>query len=309
MKKIMPAIPAKYVLPLNMNGLRGRMLRLPAKGNTRREILVVYGHHASLERYWGFAKILNKYGAVTMPDLPGFGGMESFYKIGEKPSIDNLADYLATFVRWRYKNRRLTIISYSFGFVVVTRMLQKYPDIVKKVDLLADGAGFAHKDDFKFSRTRRLLYLYGCRFFSTLPMSIFFRYAIVNSFNLRRIYHRTFNAKHKFSGLNKEKRAALTELEIKLWHQNDLRTWMRTTIDMLTLDNCNYRVDLPLWHIWVPRDKYFNNRVVYQHLKIVYSEVHKIKASIKKHAVSFIAEEQDWYDLLPEALRRELRKV
>src|SRR5579863_9493933 len=110
---------ADYVVQLNINGLRGRMLRLPAKRRNR-EILLIYGHHASLERFFGLAEMLNDYGAVTMPDLPGFGGMQSFYRLGITPSIDNLADYLATFIKLRYKRRRLTIIGLSFGFTVVT---------------------------------------------------------------------------------------------------------------------------------------------------------------------------------------------
>src|SRR3712207_1180020 len=93
--------PADYIEPLNINRLEGRMLRLPApdtKQAAGREILFVYGHHSSLERWWGLIQALNRYGAVTMPDLPGFGGMDSFYKIGKKPTIDNLADYVAAFI-------------------------------------------------------------------------------------------------------------------------------------------------------------------------------------------------------------------
>src|SRR5581483_6795608 len=78
--------PADYIVPLNMNGLQGRMLHLPAPAGRKREILLLYGHHSSLERWWGIAQVLNRYGAVTMPDLPGFGGMDSLYKIGRKPS-------------------------------------------------------------------------------------------------------------------------------------------------------------------------------------------------------------------------------
>lgn len=121
-----------YIQPLNMNGLQGRVLQMPAPKNKNREILFIYGHHSSLERWWGLVQNFNRYGAVTMPDLPGFGGMDSFYKIGEKPTIDNLADYLASFIKMRYKRRRFTIIGMSLGFVIATRMLQRYPDLAKK---------------------------------------------------------------------------------------------------------------------------------------------------------------------------------
>ena len=133
MYKNNPRIPREYVVSLNMNGLRGRMLRMPAKKSKKREILLVYGHHSSLERMYSLAEVLNDYGAVTLPDLPGFGGMNSFYKLGEKPDMDTMADYLASVVKLRYKSRRITIVGVSYGFTVVTRMLQLYPDIAKKV--------------------------------------------------------------------------------------------------------------------------------------------------------------------------------
>src|SRR5438128_12108327 len=119
MPKTKPKNPQDYIEPLFMNGLQGRMLRLPAPKGKSRDILFVYGHHSSLERWWGVVQDLNQYGSVTMPDLPGFGGMQSLYKIGEEPTIDNLADYLAAFIKLRYKNKKITIAGLSFGFVVV----------------------------------------------------------------------------------------------------------------------------------------------------------------------------------------------
>src|ERR1019366_5253595 len=114
------------IFPLNMNGLQGRMLKAPSKSKSR-EILMVYGHHVTLERWFGLAEELLRYGGVTMPDLPGFGGMESLHKIGEKPSLDIYADYLASFIKLRYKQRRLTIVAEGFGFLAATRMLQRFP--------------------------------------------------------------------------------------------------------------------------------------------------------------------------------------
>ena len=78
-KKVTPEA-ADYIQPLNMNGLTGRMLRAPAtRKNAKREMLLLYGHHALLERWWGLVENLQEFGAVTMPDLPGFGGMDICY--------------------------------------------------------------------------------------------------------------------------------------------------------------------------------------------------------------------------------------
>ena len=60
------------------------MMYVPGPKNRDRNILLIYGHHAMLERWWGLVENLNLYGTVTMPDMPGFGGMDSFSKIGQK---------------------------------------------------------------------------------------------------------------------------------------------------------------------------------------------------------------------------------
>src|SRR3989344_2022937 len=136
MSKTAGKIPADYILPLYMNGLSGRMLRMAPPKNSKLEILFIYGHHASLERYFGVGELMNKYGGLSVPDLPGFGGMDSFYKIGEKPTLDNFADYLASFIKLRYKNKRFVVAGYSLGVVIITRMLQKYPELSKKVEMV-----------------------------------------------------------------------------------------------------------------------------------------------------------------------------
>ena len=166
--------PNDYLSPLVMNRLRGRVLRLPAPRGKNREILLIYGQHASLERYWELALELNQYGAVTIPDLPGLGGMTSFYKIGVKPTIDVLADYLAAFVKLRYKRRKVTIMGLGLGFVVVTRMLQRCPDLAKNVELVVSLRGYAHTSDL-VSRPRGPLAHLSPRLFSWKPAAHFYK--------------------------------------------------------------------------------------------------------------------------------------
>ncbi|MCA9348284.1 hypothetical protein KC867_02650, partial [Candidatus Saccharibacteria bacterium] len=239
MNNKIPVIPEEYIVSLNMNGLRGRMLRLPPIKNKKREILLIYGHHSSLERMYGLAEALNSYGGVTLPDLPGFGGMDSFFKIGEKPDMDTMADYLASVVKLRYKSRRITIVGISYGFTVVTRMLQKYPDIAKKVDLLISVVGFAHYEDFTFSTTRRRMYIAASKLFSTRLPAMLFRNIALHPAIIRTFYAKTHNAKHKFADLDVAETKALTEFEVHLWRINDVRTYMTTSSIFLRLNNCD----------------------------------------------------------------------
>lgn len=300
--------PADYIERLDMNGLGGRMLRLPSPKNKTREILFIYGHHSSLERWWGVAQVLNKYGSVTIPDLPGFGGMDSFYKIGSKPTIDNLADYLASFIKLRYKRRRITLVSMSFGFVVVTRMLQKYPDLARKVDLLISVAGFTHADEFSFSKVRYTGYLALSRFLSHRLPSIFFRNVILNPMLIRAAYARTHNAKKKFAGLAGAEHSAMMDFEVYLWHANDPRTHMYTTAQFLKLNNLDCKIDVPLHHVSVSADQYFDSYAVEQHLRIIFPEVIVHTAKMDRHAPSIIATQAQATKLFPTSIKRLLNE-
>jgi pimeloyl-ACP methyl ester carboxylesterase len=300
---------ADYIKPLNMNGLRGRMLRMPAPKNGRkREILFIYGHHSSLERWWGVIQDLNQYGPVTVPDLPGFGGMDSFYKIGKEPTIDNLADYLASFIKLRYKKERVSIAGLSFGFVVVTRMLQRYPDLAKRVDMLVSVVGFAHRDDFVFSKPRYWAYRSATAVVGRRLPSILFKNIALNPLLLRLVYGHTHNAKQKFATDNSDERKKIMDFEVYLWHANDPRTWASTSNQFLRLDNCKLPVDLPVWHISVKADRYFDNALVEQHLKVIFSKLTVARARLDTHAPSIIADPTEAAPMFPAKVRKELIK-
>jgi pimeloyl-ACP methyl ester carboxylesterase len=302
--------PEDFIVPLNMNGLEGRMMRLPApKAYLDREILVIYGHHSSLERWWGLAQNFNVYGAVTMPDLPGFGGMDSLYKIGKRPDLDSMADYLASFVKWRFKRKKVVIVGLSYGFLVATRMLQRYPELLKKVDILVSAVGFAHSDDFVFSKPRMTTYRIFSRLLSRRPMPFLFRYTALDPAVLRTAYHKTFNAKKKFADANPEDAKRMMDMEIVLWHINHVRTHWYTTYEMLTVDNCTKRVNIPVWHIAASTDQYFHQELVEQHMRVIFSDFFMTRNPSTRHAPSVIATAKESSSFIPQALRREIRRL
>jgi pimeloyl-ACP methyl ester carboxylesterase len=241
--------------------------------------------------------------------LPGFGGMDSFYTIGREATIDSLADYLAAFVKMRYRRKRVTIAGMSFGFVIATRMLQRYPELTKKVDLLVSLVGFARYDDFSFSRPRYLFYRWGASVFAHRPTAWFFRYVCLNASILRLVYAKTNNAKNKFASVDsKEQFDRMMDVEIGLWHDNDVRTYMATTVQFLTFDNCKVRVDLPVWHVSAQADHFFDANRVEQHMQVIFSEFHAVKSKLDTHAPSIIADEKMAAPLVPAKLRRILAK-
>ena len=305
----LPQNPADYIVPLNINGLEGRMLHIPAPKGKRSdiEIMFIYGAHSSLERWWGLMQVLNDYAAVTMPDLPGFGGMDSFYTIGKKPTLDNLADYLAAFVKLRYKRKKVIIAGMSFGFVVATRMLQRYPELTKKVELMVSIVGFAHHDDFIFPQVRYYTYLTGTRILSWKVPATIFRYTLLQPWVLRNFYSRTHNAKNKFKDVvDPVEKEYLNQVEIGLWHDNDVQTWAYTVNEFMRFDNCGVKVALPVWHVGTTDDHFFDNSVVEQHMRIIFTDFKMVKINLKAHAPSVIASKQDAAAFIPTALKRKL---
>jgi len=296
-------------LPLNMNGLNGRMLKIPAKNKkTKKEILFIAGQHTSIERISGICEYLSQFGNVTSPDLPGFGGMEPFYKVNKKPSIDNMADYLASFIKLRYRNKRLTIIAISYGFAVVTRMLQKYPELSKKVDLLFSVSGLVNKKDFRWKRHNIFVMKNGSRLLSLRAPARLATLVAVRGPVIRSLY-RVAEKKHpKLRDAKPEVRDQRIDFEIGLWKANDFRTWMATCVSMFSIDLRNRPVDLPVYHYAVDEDHYFDSVTVEQSMRSIYRDFIKVKGVGGAHAPSVIATSKDAEYFIPPQVRKLLRQ-
>jgi pimeloyl-ACP methyl ester carboxylesterase len=295
-----------HIEELNINGLRGRMLRIPSSKQKNKEILMLYGHHASLERIYGVADELSRYGNVTAPDLPGFGGMDSFYKIGMKPDLDTLADYLATFVKLRYNRKKVTIIGMSLGFVIATRMLQRYPELVKKVDIFVSMVGFTRTDDFKISKKMAFIYWTLAQTFRYRLTAAFFYNVVLHPSVIRTFYSKTPNAKKKFEHLSKDDHKRATEFEIGLWRDNDVRTYMEMILVMIKLDNCHKQIKLPVHHISVKNDQYFDNNVIEQHMRVIFTDFTEHVAVLPNHAPSIVASKEEAAPFIPKSFRKVL---
>ncbi len=301
--------PAKYILPLYINRLEGRMLFMPAPSKAGQEqLLFIYGHHSNLERWWGLMQILNSLGSVTMPDLPGFGGMDSFYKIGEKPSIDTMADYLAAFFRLRFHHKRVIVVGMGYGFVLITRMLQRYPELKKNVKLLVSIGGVADSEDFSFSKSKKLVYSYVTGLFARrLPASVF-KVMALNGPMIRLVYAKTSKVHHKTVALQEPiNLKILHDVEVGLWHGNDLRTYMYTTNEFLKFSNCDRRVDLPVHYVSAKKDHLIDHNRIEQHMRVIFTDFHPYFINSNGYASTLIASRKEAAGLIPKDLVRIIR--
>ncbi len=276
------------------------MVRLPAHGKAhKQELLFVYGQNGSLESWWGLLQQLQRYGNVTAADLPGFGGMDSLYKLRRRPTLDNLADYLAAFVKLRYKKRRFTILAEGWGFAVATRMLQSYPVLARKVDLVVSFGGFAHCDDLQLGRTKLFIRRIVARFYALRLNAWWFKAISWHSTLLRRRYRR----------LDQRASQAAIDYKVMLTRQSDFRTSMTTMVSIFELDNCRRPIDLPLWHVTAAGDKLYAQPLVEQHLRVIFNNFHhcQVKTDLSNPLRS--ADPKTAAGLLPAEIRNALAKL
>lgn len=296
--------PAEFIKPLNINRLEGRVLRLPAPSARRsREILLLYGSHSSLERMYTLATEFNRYGPVTMPDWPGFGGMDSLFRIGKKPDIDTMADYLAAFVKLRYRRRRFTIVGMSYGFAVATRMCQRYPDLAGKVDFVVSIVGFARHDDFKIARRSLIAMKVGSSLLK-LRLPCLVASAVVKGPTISATYKLLANKHVKMRDADAAELQRRIDFEKILWRINDLRTYFYTGHSMLTVDLCDKQTPLTVYHVAVQNDQYFDNKLVEQHLAVIYANVTTINIKLDAHMPTIVASPKEVAPFIPNKLRK-----
>ncbi|HSW78739.1 MAG TPA: alpha/beta fold hydrolase [Candidatus Babeliales bacterium] len=295
---------AEFILPLDMNGLSGRMLRAPSVNARKREILLIYGHHAMLERWWSLVENLREYGNVTVPDLPGFGGMDSFSKIGIRPSIDAYADYLAAFVKLRYKRKKVTVYAISFGFVVVTRMLQLHPELSKKINLMVSTVGFMHKDDLRMPTGQKFISRILARLFATKPVATLIRYIALNKPVVKAFTKIMPHSKHRYIKVTPLEFEQAIDFDVLLWQVNDVRTHWLTTSQFFSLDITKSPVALPIIHIATEGDHYLDNILVEQHMRKVFKDYKRFVAKTKTHVPYPTADKAATAELLPLGLRK-----
>jgi pimeloyl-ACP methyl ester carboxylesterase len=304
---------SKYIVPIELNGLKGRMVEAPTTAKKKDlNILFIHGSHSAQERLSGVAELMQQFGNVCMPDLPGHGGMDHFYSIGEKPSIENYADYLAGFIKLHYgKRKKFVVVGYSFGFIVVTRMLQKYPDLHKQILDVISIAGTVHGDELRFSKTRKFWYTLVLNFLSWPLSSWVMREVFLRRWCLGSFYTKTYNAKEKFAGLDKAAKRHAVDFEVMLWRVNHIPTWCVTSLAIMYGDLVTGASQMPLnlISIVVDNDRYFHGDVCEQHFKMLYKKVTTERADVASHGGATVDTVEQAQGFLTKRVRAHLRSL
>ena len=120
---------------------------------------------------------------------------------------------------------------------------------------------------------------------------------------IRTFYAKTPNARSKFDHLSKEDKRRALDFEVILWRDNDVRTYMIMILEMLSLDNCNKQVRVPVHNVSVQGDQYFDNQVVEQHMRVIFENYSESKAVLPNHAPSIVATKEEALPFVPKKLR------
>jgi pimeloyl-ACP methyl ester carboxylesterase len=291
------------------NGLSGRLLRLPGPRPDSGQILLVYGVHSSLERMYSTAEFLSSYGSVTLPDLPGLGGMDSFYRTGRQPTLDNYADYLFSLLQELKLRPPVKVVAMSFGFLVVTRMLQRHPEARRQFGHVISFVGFGRSSDFRQHRRQRWLFGPICWLFSTRLGGWLISRGLFNRVGLKIMFavFQTFNPKYKH-GMATDPTGSL-QMELDLWRKNEARTRFFLYRLLFNFDLTGGRdiIALPLHNMTTPTDQYFDSAKVAESLRRLYRPLSESAANMSLHAPSIIGTTEEVAEIFSDAAKAVLK--
>ena len=297
MYKRLRQLTADMVHPLTVNRLRGRVMKHPSRKTGKgRTIVFVYGIHGSLERFYGVIHFLARFGTVTAPDLPGFGGMDSYYKIGLKPSLDRFADYLADFIERDLPEGKITLVGLSYGFVVLTRLLERHPQLVPRVDMTISLMGMVEGSDMAMSRASRIT-AETVMLLARAPItSSVFGYIVSREWMLQLMYP---NSHPKMKALPPGTRNDFIQFESYLWRCNDLKTWGTCLHELLNLHRPKERIPVTIHNISTKHDHWLNVPRAEAHMNEVFAKVISYSSSVSNHGGVAYEDESEAYDMIP----------
>ncbi|MDX1765982.1 MAG: hypothetical protein R3313_03450, partial [Candidatus Saccharimonadales bacterium] len=197
------------------------------------------------------------------------------------------------------KSRRLTsdvtVVAMSFGFIVLTRMLQKYPESRAYTKDIISVMGFGRWTDFTLSNRTRKTYIYISKLFRTKLGSWLVKTFVFNRVVLKLMFwiFSKFNPKYQQS-LGEERKAGRA-MEERLWRSNDARTKFYTWVSVLTVDLTITDIKIPLkvYNMYSKTDQYFDSQRVKQSLKKLYQDYVPSVANSTLHAPSILGDRDE----------------
>lgn len=294
-----------HIKEYEFKGLRGRYGYWGARSKSaKRTFVLIYGQHANIERLKPLVDIFTRYGDVYVPDNPGFGGMESSYKIGEKPTLAFYGDHLNNFLtNYVPTDRLLTIVGISFGFQVAAECLYRHPSLQPDVEHIVSLMGFVKPSDFIMSPTYKvpLVYMLAWPGKSWLGSELFKRIATEKT--VVATYMATKPIQVKLKSLSRNDAKKYAKEQARLWIDNDPRTHASTGWDFINKnDISSYKLPVNAIHLGVPKDHIINSASVRSSMKKMFKHLLSYDLHIENHAPLDVEDENDIEKFIPPGL-------
>lgn len=227
---------SKYIIKqLTINGLSGRYLS-PSRRAGKNIFLIVGDYKSSIEGLRPIVDLLSKRADVYGFDLPGIGGMESFYRVSRTPTLDNYADYLQSVIKLKFRGKRIVLVGVGSGFAVVTMYLQKTKTSNANIKSVINFGGISHHFDAPTAKFEVL----ATGIVAKLASFVVFRFPL--------------------------------EFISKIFNTKNLPTTVYLKSQLFKLDLCNRQIDKSLT-AYRPKDNKVDEKLWAEHLRIAYKNV------------------------------------
>ena len=293
------------IKPYQFNGLHGRYGHWPAANQgAKRTFVLVYGQHATIERLLPIIEALTDFGDVYLADNPGFGGMDSPYKIGRYPDLNFYASHLKRFIdAYVPAGRHLTLFGISYGFQMLVQLLHDYPELDKRTEQVISFVGFVTYKDFHMPKRMSIPLKYILSNSGRTWLGAAFYNLVMRERLIMSVYAMSKPIQAKFKTLSGKEAKRYAREQARLWIVNDNRTHSVTAWDFFTRnDLTGYRLDAEVIHIGVPNDHLFDNTRVEGELEQMFRKVTNLRLNLDNHAPVDIETADEVRQLLPVGL-------
>lgn len=256
----MGKIPDSLIRDIEIMGLKGRELIIDNPEIDDKNFLYLGGQHNLIEKLYPVADFLSEYGNVYFPDTPGFGGMDSFVKIGKPIDIDSYADYLHQYILDK-DLKNIWLCSTSISTLFTIRLLQKYPELHPRINNVMALVGLAHGRDFAIAQHMKLPIIALCKF-AQFRIGSSIAHAIgFNRYSFKILMWAIRRGHSKFNETKPEEIEQHMATEAKCWQVNDHQTHAKSTLFMFGADleqPGQDKIPFTMHNATVSSDQYFD---------------------------------------------------
>jgi len=125
---------------------------------------------------------------------------------------------------------------------------------------------------------------------------------------LKAIYRHTPNAKTKYAHISNDMLRDASDFEVKLWRDDDTRTYMIMGNAMLSLNNLQPRIPVNVHHVHTNDDQYFNNQVVEQNMQVAFTGYSGHPIELSSHAPLIMTSKKEARELIPQSIQKAVFK-